>query len=108
MRELQLVLESNMVAQLWSRPWLPPLRTIQQDLQRLHRLGRRGTACRTPHLLFSPTSPVGRRKDLALRHLEEPGRKFLALRHVEEEPVVAAVLLTRRQTWHSKPHQEVV
>ena len=94
-----------MVAQLWSRPWLPPLRTIQQDLQRLHHLGRRGTACRTLLLRFSPTSPVGRRKDLALRHLEEPGRKFLALRHLED---VAAVLLTRRQTWHSKPHQKAV
>ena len=105
MREPQLVLESNMVAQLWSRPWLPPLRTIQQDLERLHHLGRRGTACRTLLLRFSPTSPVGRRKDLALRHLEEPGRKFLALRHLED---VAAVLLTRRQTWHSKPHQKAV
>ena len=105
MLDPQLVLESNMVAQLWSRPWLPPLRTIQQDLQRLHHLGRRGTACRTLLLRFSPTSPVGRRKDLALRHLEEPGRKFLALRHLED---VAAVLLTRRQTWHSKPHQKAV
>ena len=105
MLDPQLVLESNMVAQLWSRPWLPPLRTIQRDLQRLHHLGRRGTACRTLLLRFSPTSPVGRRKDLALRHLEEPGRKFLALRHLED---VAAVLLTRRQTWHSKPHQKAV
>ena len=105
MLDPQLVLESNMVAQLWSRPWLPPLRMIQQDLQRLHHLGRRGTACRTLLLRVSPTSPVGRRKDLALRHLEEPGRKFLALRHLED---VAAVLLTRRQTWHSKPHQKAV
>ena len=95
-REPQLVLESIMVAQLWSRPWLPPLRMILQDLQRLHRLGRRGTSCRTPRLLRragppSRRSPASRRKDLAPRRMEEP--------------VAAAALLTGRRTWHSRPRR---